>query len=47
MEVEAVDLGLTRAAGDDVTEVRLVAEAADAGAGAGAALLRSQCCPSN
>ena len=36
VEVEAGDLGLTRAAGDDVTEVRLVAEAADAGAGAGA-----------
>jgi hypothetical protein len=36
VEVEAVELGLTRAAGDDVTEVRLVAEAADAGAGAGA-----------
>jgi hypothetical protein len=36
VEVEAVELGLTRAAGDDVTEVRLVADAADAGAGAGA-----------
>jgi len=33
VEVEAVELGLTRAAGGDVTEVRLVAEAADAGAG--------------
>src|SRR5439155_8206030 len=36
VEVEAVELGLTRAAGGDVTEVRLVAEAADAGAGTGA-----------
>jgi hypothetical protein len=33
---EAVELGLTRAARGDVTEVRLVAEAADAGTGAGA-----------
>jgi len=33
VEIEAVELGLTRAAGGDVTEVRLVAEAADAGAG--------------
>jgi hypothetical protein len=31
VEVEAVELGLTRAAGDDVTEVWLVAEASDAG----------------
>ena len=31
--INAVELGLTRAAGGDVTEVRLVAEAADAGAG--------------
>jgi hypothetical protein len=36
VEIEAIELGLTRAAGGDVTEVRLVAEAADAGAGAGA-----------
>ncbi len=36
MEVEAIELGLARAAGGDVTEVRLVAEAADASAGAGA-----------
>jgi hypothetical protein len=36
VEVEALELGLARAAGGDVTEVRLVAEAADAGAGAGA-----------
>ena len=36
VEVEAVQLGLTRAAGGDVTEARLVTEAADAGAGAGA-----------
>jgi hypothetical protein len=36
VEIEAVELGLTRAAGGDVTEVRLVAEAPDAGAGAGA-----------
>jgi hypothetical protein len=36
VEVEAVELGLTRAAGDDVTEVWLVTEASDAGAGAGA-----------
>jgi hypothetical protein len=35
VKYEAVELGLTRAAGGDVTEVRLVAEAADAGAGAG------------
>jgi hypothetical protein len=33
VEIEAIELGLTRAAGGDVTEVRLVAEAADAGAG--------------
>ena len=33
VEIEAVELGLTRAARGDVTEVRLVAEAADAGAG--------------
>src|SRR6266498_3179195 len=33
VEIEAVELGLTRAAGGDVPEVRLVAEAADAGAG--------------
>jgi len=36
VEIEPVELGLTRAAGGDVTEVRLVAEAADAGAGTGA-----------
>ena len=36
VEIEAIELGLTRAAGGDVTQVRLVAEAADAGAGAGA-----------
>jgi hypothetical protein len=36
LPVEAVELGLTRAAGGDVPEVRLVAEATDAGAGAGA-----------
>ena len=36
MEIEAIELGLTGAAGGDVTEGRLVAEAADAGAGAGA-----------
>src|SRR6266511_398312 len=36
VEVEAVALGLARAAGGDVTEVRLVAKAADAGAGPGA-----------
>jgi hypothetical protein len=36
VEIEAVELGLTRTAGGDVTEVRLVAEAADASAGAGA-----------
>jgi len=36
MQVEAVELGLTRAARGDVPEVRLVAEAADAGTGAGA-----------
>jgi hypothetical protein len=36
VEVEAIALGLARAAGGEVTEVRLVAEAADAGAGAGA-----------
>jgi hypothetical protein len=35
VDIEAVELGLTRAAGGDVTEVRLVAEAPDAGAGAG------------
>src|SRR5439155_10231632 len=33
VEIEAVELGLTRPAGGDVPEVRLVAEAADAGAG--------------
>jgi len=33
VEIEAVELGLTRAARGDVLEVRLVAEAADAGAG--------------
>jgi hypothetical protein len=32
VEIEAVELGLTRAARGGVTEVRLVAEAADAGA---------------
>jgi hypothetical protein len=37
VEVEAVELGLARATGGDVTEVRLVAEATDAGAGAGRA----------
>jgi hypothetical protein len=36
VEVEALGLGLARAAGGDVTEVRLLAEAAEAGAGAGA-----------
>src|SRR3970282_1836169 len=36
VEIEAIELGLTRAAGGDVTEVRLVAEAADAGTSAGA-----------
>ena len=35
VEVDAVELGLARAAGGDVTEVRLVAKAADAAAGAG------------
>ena len=35
VKVEAVELSLTRAAGGDMTEVRLVTEAADAGAGAG------------
>jgi hypothetical protein len=35
VEVEAVELGLARAAGGDVAEGRPVAEAADAGAGAG------------
>jgi hypothetical protein len=34
VEIEAVELGLTRAAGRDVTEVRLVAKAPDASAGA-------------
>jgi hypothetical protein len=34
-EVEAVELGLTRAAGDDVTGVQLVADAPDASTGAG------------
>src|SRR5262245_45294200 len=33
VEVEVVELGLTRAAGGDVSEVRLGAEAADASAG--------------
>ncbi len=33
VEIEALELGLMRAAGGDVTEVRLVAEAAAAGAG--------------
>jgi hypothetical protein len=33
VEIEAVELGLARAAGGDGTEVRLVAEATDAGAG--------------
>jgi len=36
VEVETFELGLAGAAGGEVTEVRLVAEAADAGAGAGA-----------
>jgi len=36
VEIEAVELGLARAAGGDVTQGRLVAEAPDAGAGAGA-----------
>ena len=36
VEVEAVELGLAWAAGGEVPEVRLVAEAAEAGAGAGA-----------
>ena len=36
VEIEAVELGLPRAARGGVTEIRLVAEAADAGAGAGA-----------
>lgn len=35
VEIEAVQLGLAGAARGDVTEVRLVAEAADAGAAAG------------
>jgi hypothetical protein len=35
VEVEAVELGLTRSARGDVTEVRLVAETPDMGAGAG------------
>ncbi len=34
--IEAIELSLTRAAGGDVTAVRLVAEATDTGAGAGA-----------
>ena len=34
VEVEALELGLPRAPGGRVTEIRLVAEAADAGAGA-------------
>jgi hypothetical protein len=36
VEVEAIELGLPGAPGGDVTEIRLVAEAADAGAGTGA-----------
>jgi hypothetical protein len=36
VEIEAIELGLTRAAGGDVTEGRPVAEAADAGTSAGA-----------
>ena len=36
VEIETIELGLTWAAGGDVTEGRPVAEAADAGAGAGA-----------
>ena len=36
VEVEALELGLAGPAGGDVTKVRLVAEAADACAGAGA-----------
>jgi hypothetical protein len=36
VEVEAVELGRARAAGGDVTEVRLVAQAADTSASAGA-----------
>ena len=36
VEVEALELGLARTARGDVTEVRLVAEAAEAGADAGA-----------
>jgi hypothetical protein len=35
VEIEAIELSLTRAAGGNVTEVRLVAEATDTGAGAG------------
>jgi hypothetical protein len=41
VEVEAVTLGLARAAGGDVIEVRLVAEAPDAGAVFCAAIRRS------
>jgi hypothetical protein len=36
VEVEAVELGLARAAAGGVAQIRLVAEAADVGAGAGA-----------
>ena len=36
MQVEAVEMGLARAARGEMREVRLVAEAADAGAGPGA-----------
>ena len=36
VEIEAIELGLTWAAGGAVTEIRLTAEAADAGTGAGA-----------
>ena len=36
VEIEAIELGLTRAAGGDVTEGRPVAEAAEAGTSAGA-----------
>src|SRR5207247_6336243 len=36
VEVKAVELSLTRAAGGEVAEVRLVAKAADAGTGTGA-----------
>jgi hypothetical protein len=36
VQVEAVELGLARAARGGVTKVRRVAEVADAGAGAGA-----------